>query len=80
MDGFIILAIIGGVEFLLNFIFFFLRLLSQESGDDVLFPMPEDLENCTYMNKFGCWLSFIVLFLLFPIVYICKTIYYLCHI
>ena len=42
--------------------------------------MPSDLKYHTDMNWFGCIICYIGLFILFPILNICKVIYWLFHI
>ncbi len=43
-------------------------------------PMPKDIKDNTEMNWFGCIVCYILLFILFPILYIGKLIYWLFHI
>ena len=47
---------------------------------DVFIPMPSDLKYNTDMNWFGCIVCYIGLFILFPILNICKVVYWLFHI
>lgn len=43
-------------------------------------PLPSDFKDETDMNWFGCIICYLLLFILFPILNICKFIYWLFHI
>lgn len=47
---------------------------------NVLVPIPKDFKNNTCMNWFGCIICFILLFLMIPLFYIPKLIYWVFHI
>jgi hypothetical protein len=75
-----ILLIILGVEILLHLVIGVPVIVGFGESWNVLTPMPKDLKDNTEMNWFGCIICFILLFLMCPLFYIPKIIYWICHI
>lgn len=82
MEGYRIFSLIFCIEAFINI--GFLIVTVQGAGFkyawNVYIPMPKDIKDNTEMNWFGCIVCYIGLFILLPIWYICKLVYWLFHI
>lgn len=82
MEGYQIFSLIFCIELLINitFIVIILQGTGFKYAWNVYIPMPKDIKNNTNMNWLGCIVCYILLFILLPIWYIGKVIYWLFHI
>lgn len=82
MEWYEIFSLIFSIEVLINVAFIVATVNGAGFKDvfGVYVPMPKDFKNNTNMNWFGCIVCYIFLFILFPILYIGKLIYWLFHI
>ena len=75
-----ILLIILGIELALHLVIGVPLIVGFGESWNVLVPTPKDLKDNTEMNWFGCTICFILLFLMIPLFYIPKLIYWVFHI
>lgn len=82
MEGYQIFILIFTIELFINIGFLVITVQGAcfKYAWNVYIPMPKDIKDNTNMNWFGCIVCYMVLFILLPIWYICKLVYWLFHI
>lgn len=73
------LAILLVVYGTLNLSMIVLEFLLFIEEDTLIYFLPNQMHKHSEMNYVGCWISSIVMLILFPVIYIPQLIYYLFH-